>query len=346
MNTDDPNPGPSGKALFPNADLVRAAQRGDGIALNELIDHLAPYVGRICGSIALDRGADATQEALIAVLRGLRSVHDPQALYGWVRTVATREAVRIARGGARAITVESFPDLPDPIDGELGVDIRDTLARLPPEYRAILVLRDLDGLSEREVVAILALPTGTVKSRLHRASAFQKGVAAVSTSNPTAIPWPVAELDPIRRLRVLAAATPGMTVVERVIDASFNEVWSIASDIERELPRLGGGFVTALRIIERDGERLRADVHGPMGIRDEFAIVLRPGWCWMEGRVLSAAMAARSEGTATRFGWCANVRLPGGRLLRPLATHSLDRTLVRLERHVLAARERSRADDG
>lgn len=119
----------------------------------------------------------------------------------------------------------------------------------------------------------------------------------------------------------------------RVAPAGYSEVVGTP----RELPRLGGGFVTALRIIEREGERIRADVHGPMGIRDEFAIVLRPGWCWMEGRVLSAAMAARAEGEGTRFGWSANVRLPGGLLLRPLSSRALDRTLIRLEGHVRGA---------
>jgi DNA-directed RNA polymerase specialized sigma24 family protein len=54
--------------------LVRAAQGGDTLAMNELLDRLAPYVGRICGPIALSQGADATQEALIAVFRSLRGL--------------------------------------------------------------------------------------------------------------------------------------------------------------------------------------------------------------------------------------------------------------------------------
>lgn len=139
---------------------------------------------------------------------------------------------------------------------------------------------------------------------------------------------PVAELDPVRRLQVLAAVTLGIAVVERIIDAPFDDVWSIASDIEHELPRLGARFVTSLRIIERDGERLRADVRGPIGIRDEFVIVLRPGWCWMEGHVLSAAMVARAEGDDTLFAWATNLRLPDGKLRRPLSKRSLHRTLV------------------
>src|SRR5262249_10452846 len=63
---------------------------------------LAPYVGRICGAIALEAGEDAAQETLIAVFRRLRSLKEPDALWGWVRTIAVREAVRIARSPARA----------------------------------------------------------------------------------------------------------------------------------------------------------------------------------------------------------------------------------------------------
>jgi len=60
--------------------LVRAAQRGDPMALGELMEILAPYVGRICGPIALQDGPDAAQEALILVLRGLRGLRDIEGL--------------------------------------------------------------------------------------------------------------------------------------------------------------------------------------------------------------------------------------------------------------------------
>ena len=51
------------------ARLVPAAQRGDQLAMAELLDVLAPFVGRLCGPIALEHGADAAQEALIAIFR-------------------------------------------------------------------------------------------------------------------------------------------------------------------------------------------------------------------------------------------------------------------------------------
>jgi RNA polymerase sigma-70 factor (ECF subfamily) len=148
--------------------LVRTAQRGDGLAMARLIDVLAPAVGRWCGPIALQDAPDATQEALIAVFRGLKGLSDPAALFGWARSIAVREAVRVARRAARQRTVE-LAELPAPGDPLLAVDIADVLERLTPEHRAVLMLRELDGLDERTIAGLLDVPAGTVKSRLSRA---------------------------------------------------------------------------------------------------------------------------------------------------------------------------------
>lgn len=147
---------------------VRAAQRGDTLAMAELLDELAPYVGRICGPIALDQGPDAAQEALVAVFRSLRSLKEPAALHGWVRAIAVREAVRLARRAARSVPVD-LNTLPSRGDPQLATDIRDVLDRLSPEHRAVLVLRDVEGLDERAAAELLDIRVGTVKSRLHRA---------------------------------------------------------------------------------------------------------------------------------------------------------------------------------
>ncbi|MEV4112293.1 sigma-70 family RNA polymerase sigma factor [Nonomuraea sp. NPDC049695] len=148
-------------------DLVRAAQRGDTMAMNELLDLLTPYVTRICGPIALADGPDAAQEALIAIFKGLRGLREPAALYGWARAIAVREAVRVAKRSRH--TVEFEDDLPAPADLEQAADIRDLLARLSPEHRAVLMLRDVEGLDERAAAELLRVPVGTVKSRLFRA---------------------------------------------------------------------------------------------------------------------------------------------------------------------------------
>lgn len=155
----------SGADLVP---LVHAAQRGDRLATHQLLDALAPYVGRLCGPIALADGPDAAQEALIAIFRNLHHLRDPAALFGWARTIAVREAVRVARRATRDLPAE-LADVPAPGDPQLAADIRDVLARLSPHHRAVLVLRDLEGLDEHAVSALLGVPEPTVRTRLFRA---------------------------------------------------------------------------------------------------------------------------------------------------------------------------------
>jgi RNA polymerase sigma-70 factor (ECF subfamily) len=148
--------------------MVHRAQRGDLIGLHELLDTITPYVQRLCGPIALQDAPDAVQETLIVVLRRVRDLREPAALFGWVRVIAVREAVRVARASARARPAE-LPDVPAPGDPLLGADIRDVLGRLSPEHRAVLMLRDLEDLDEAAASEQLGLPAGTVRSRLFRA---------------------------------------------------------------------------------------------------------------------------------------------------------------------------------
>jgi RNA polymerase sigma factor (sigma-70 family) len=158
-------------------ELIRAAQSGDGLALSQLMDVLAPFVGGLCGPIALDHGPDAAQEALIQVFRDLHALREPGALMGWVRRIAIREAIRHAKRARREPSIDVERDdamrprspLPPPDDPALATDVRRVLEALAPEQRAILVLRDLEGLSESEAALQLDIAKGTAKSRLHRA---------------------------------------------------------------------------------------------------------------------------------------------------------------------------------
>lgn|SRR5262249_12362321 len=153
-------------------ELVRSAQRGDVLAMSQLLDTLAPYVGRLCGAIALEASEDAAQETLITVFRQLRSLRDPDAIWGWTRTIALREAVRAARPPTRTPSGSDLPSATHVANPELAGDVRRVLELLSPEQRAILVLRDLHGLDENEAARILGVARGTVKSRLHRARAI------------------------------------------------------------------------------------------------------------------------------------------------------------------------------
>ena len=153
---------------------VRAAQRGDALAMTRLLDELTPYVGRLCAPIALADGPDAAQEALIAVFQNLHTLREPAALYGWVRRIAVREAIRVAQRRARQQPAE-LAEIPAPGSPELAVDVRDVLDRLSPEHRAILMLREVEGLDERAAAEVLEVSAGTAKSRLSRAkAAFRK----------------------------------------------------------------------------------------------------------------------------------------------------------------------------
>ena len=154
--------------------LVRAAQEGDPLAMSRLLDTLAPYVGRICGGIALDDGPDAAQEALLQVFRDLRGLRDPAALRGWARRIAVREGVRHARRGAKSgagSAVEGERAGDEAARAGTAEDVRRVLEGLEPDQRAILLLRDLEGYSELEAAQELGVAKGTAKSRLHRARA-------------------------------------------------------------------------------------------------------------------------------------------------------------------------------
>ena len=76
---------------------VAAAQRGDALALDELLDELAPYVRRLCAGIDPQAADDAAQEALLAIFRGLPSLRAPEAIMTWVRSITIRTAARLAR---------------------------------------------------------------------------------------------------------------------------------------------------------------------------------------------------------------------------------------------------------
>ncbi|MFB6889987.1 RNA polymerase sigma factor [Kitasatospora sp. NPDC056327] len=155
-------------AAFPVGALLRRAQAGDHQAMNELLRHITPFVDQLCLRITRTHGHDAAQEAKLAIYRGLRGLREPLAFYGWVRSVAVREAVRTSKRLGPDSTDE-LPELALQEDPLALVHISDVMARLPREHRQILTLRAVYGLNERELASALRLPIGTVRSRLHRA---------------------------------------------------------------------------------------------------------------------------------------------------------------------------------
>lgn len=153
-------------------ELVRRAQRGDAAALEVLVRELTPFVGRICGAVALEAGDDAMQNAMISIVTHLGSLREPRALHGWARRIAVREAVRVARRG-HSVPVDPADLAVDATipDDATAVDVRAVLETLSPDQRVVLVLRHFEGLGEDEMAEILGVAPGTVKSRLNRARA-------------------------------------------------------------------------------------------------------------------------------------------------------------------------------
>lgn len=153
-----------------STEVVRRAQRGDPRALDALVRELLPYLGRVCGAIALERGDDALQETMIAVVTHIGALKEPGALRGWARRIAVRESLRAARTSwVPAVEQDQLHAVARQGDPETAVDIRDALTSLSPDQRAVLVLQHLEGLSEQEIADVLNVARGTVKSRLSRA---------------------------------------------------------------------------------------------------------------------------------------------------------------------------------
>ncbi|WP_433473192.1 hypothetical protein ACQPZP_30675 [Spirillospora sp. CA-142024] len=144
--------------------------------------------------------------------------------------------------------------------------------------------------------------------------------------------WPVTGLDPVRRLRIMAASIPGASYAEQTLANTLAEVWAVASDLEAEFPMLLTD-VRTMRITRSDGENLEAVAIGRLGQRARFDIVMRPGWCWMQSRFLHGGIAASPTPEGTRVAFTGALRLPGMRLVDPVIRRTAlsRRVLTRLQ---------------
>ena len=158
----------------PDAALVRAAQRGDADAVDELFRRHWPAAHRAAWLVVHDAAAaeDIAQEAFLSALRALDRFDRRRPLGPWLHRIVVNRAIDWSR--ARALRPEAAADaLPEAAAGpaapEVGDDIVAALADLGPEHRAVVVLRHLLGYTPGEIAAMLDLPRGTVNSRLRRA---------------------------------------------------------------------------------------------------------------------------------------------------------------------------------
>jgi hypothetical protein len=107
-----------------------------------------------------------------------------------------------------------------------------------------------------------------------------------------------ADIDPVDRLTILAAALPGSTVRQRHIAAPFDAVWRVIADLEHAIPRYEPR-VAHVRVIERHGQLLRVLVQDTAGREEMMDAKLRPGWCLMQSATVVVAFAARPLGDKT-----------------------------------------------
>jgi RNA polymerase sigma-70 factor (ECF subfamily) len=159
-------------------DLARRAAHGERAALETLLTRHLDQIHAICRRVLghPEDALDATQEALIAITRGIDRFDGRSRFTTWMYRVATNAALDEARRKRRRpVASEHIPELATVSDATAAVDARldvdAALAGLPADYRAAVALRDLVGLDYAEIAAVLDIPIGTVRSRIARGRA-------------------------------------------------------------------------------------------------------------------------------------------------------------------------------
>lgn len=178
------------------AELITNAAGGDDRALERLLMSAQEVAYRfshmVCGGPS--DAEDVMQDALLKTFRYVRRIRDPRAFRTWLyRTVRNACLMKRRRKVGEPQRVLSLDELlPSADDGATTIDapgagrspealavnaaLRRRLSRalhtLPPSYRAVVFLRDMEGLSTRDVAQVLNISEPNVKMRLHRARLF------------------------------------------------------------------------------------------------------------------------------------------------------------------------------
>ncbi len=183
------------------ARLVREASTGDAEAMERLLTRVQELTWRfsmaVCGHA--DDAEDAMQEALIKTYRYTAKIRDPEAFRPWLhrtvknaclmsrrkrvhepRHVASLEHERSTEGGSHVDPAHPGHD-PEQLTANIRLrrELRRALADLSPALRAVVFLRDMQGLSTREVAHTMGISEDNVKTRLRRArQALQSNLVA------------------------------------------------------------------------------------------------------------------------------------------------------------------------
>lgn len=172
--------------------LIRRFQQGDQAAAEAIFRLYHPMVHALAARMLGDSTEveDAVQEAFIRAFRGLKTFRGDASLKTWLYRIATNVCLTHAERAKKQAPLERLDETLGPegsetrgsqlasgdrlpedevLGAELAERIQQALDRLSPEFRAVLVLRDIEGLSYEEVAEATGANLGTVKSRLARA---------------------------------------------------------------------------------------------------------------------------------------------------------------------------------
>ena len=174
---------PTPASEVPDDECVRRAQAGDRTAYSVLVRRhqasLHRHLVRMVGSS--EDALELTQEAFVRAWQALPRWEPGAQFRTWLFRIASNAALDVVR---RRKTVEFIPldDAFEAADAAAGPErlaqgaqevrrLEAALARLAPEHREVLLLREIEGMSYEEIGRVLALNAGTVKSRIARARA-------------------------------------------------------------------------------------------------------------------------------------------------------------------------------
>jgi len=171
--------------------LVARAQRGDTAAFGQLVVRYQDALfNGICRMVSRREDAeDLTQESFLKAYRGIGSFEGRSSLYTWLYAIALHVVISYRRkvGSRRNLNPVSFHQAADKNGRSFDVmddaqrpdavaeqhehreRIDQAIAQLEDDYRAVVVMRDIEGFDYQTIARLLGCPQGTVKSRLHRA---------------------------------------------------------------------------------------------------------------------------------------------------------------------------------
>ena len=161
--------------------LARKAAARDRTALHAVVDRHASELYRLARGLSPTAAdaEDAVQDTLIAAFRAIGSFDGRASLLTWMTRILIRRARRLGRkrSSQSALSLEVELDSPrqdarllaGSSSDDCRLDLAAALPKLPPEYREVIVLRELQGMSYAEIANTLDIPQGTVESRIHRA---------------------------------------------------------------------------------------------------------------------------------------------------------------------------------